>query len=299
MHIPDGFLTTPVWLGLDAAAAVAAGVVCRRAERGMDQGAAPRWGVLGAFVFAAQMINFPVAAGASSHLVGGALLTAALGPVAASLVLIAILAIQALVFQDGGLLALGANVTNMALAGVLAAWVPLRYLPGKAGLFLAGAASVFTASSLAIAELRLSGVGMSPAVLRTALVVFLVSAVMEGLITAAVMGAIVRMNPDWSGAARPRGERRVLGVLGVAAVVLGSAGALLASSLPDGLEKLAENLGISGSAFALMSTPLTDYEWKWVSNPVLGKMAAGLAGIAIIYVACRLAGQFLVRGKTR
>lgn len=300
MHIPDGLLSTPVWLGLDVAAALAAGVVCRRAERGFEPGAAPRLGVLGAFIFAAQMINFPVAAGTSSHLLGGALLTAALGPMAASVVLMAILAIQALVFQDGGLLAFGANVTNMALAGVFAAWVPLRHLRGQSGLFLAGAASVFAASSLAIVELRLSGVTMSPAILRTALVVFLVSAVIEGLITAAVMGAISRANPDWAGARQqPARERRVLGVLGAAAVVLGSAGALLASSLPDGLEKLAENLGIAGRVRSLTASPLAEYQWNTVSSPALGRVLAGLTGLVIVYLACRLAGEWMVRRSYR
>ncbi len=295
MHIPDGFLATPVWLGLDVAAALAVGWVSRRAERGLDEGAVPRLGVLGAFVFAAQMINFPVAAGTSSHLIGGALLTAALGPSAAALVLTAILVIQALVFQDGGLLALGANVTNMALAGVLAASVPLRYMPGKAGLFLAGASSVFSASALAIVELRLSGVEMSAGVLRAALGVFVVSAVVEGVITAAVMSAIERLDPEWAGR-RVAGssDRRVLGVLGVAAVVLGSAGALLASSLPDGLERLATNLGIAGRASAAAG-PLADYQWQAVTNPGAGRVLAGLAGLGIIYVACRMIGHFMAR----
>ena len=294
MHIPDGFLATPVWLGLDVAAAMAVGVVSRRAERGLDEGAAPRLGVLGAFVFAAQMINFPVAAGTSSHLIGGALLTAALGPSAAALVLTAILTIQALVFQDGGLLALGANVTNMALVGVLAAAVPLRYMPGRAGLFLAGVSSVFSASALAIVELRLSGVEMSAGVLRAAVGVFFVSAVMEGLITVAVMSAIARLDPVWARRRTDGGERRVLGALGVAAVVLGSAGALLASSLPDGLEKLAANLGITGRVSATTG-PLADYQWQAMANPTAGKVMAGLAGLGIAYVACRALGRLRPR----
>lgn len=307
MHIPDGFLSMPVWLSLDVAAAGAATILARRAERGLDEGLAPRLGVLGAFVFAAQMINFPVAAGTSSHLIGGALLTAALGPAPASLVLIAILAVQALVFQDGGLLALGANVVNMALVGVLAAAIPLRSLAaGPAGsrrlsLFLAGAVSMFSASAMAIAELRLSGVTMSAGVLRTALGVFVISALMEGLITVAVFGAVETLNPSWAdrAATKPRaGEGRVLGLLGVAAVVLASAGALLASSLPDGLERFAEQLGIASQARGLVATPLADYEWQAVSDPIVRKVTAGLAGLTIIYVACRLASRLLARRRS-
>src|SRR3954452_10923055 len=127
MHIPDGFLSTPVWASLDLAAAPAAVLIARRARIGVDDGQAPLLGVMGAFVFAAQMINFPVGLGTSSHLVGGALLACLLGPGAAALVMTAILAIQAVVFQDGGILALGANLMNMAVAGVLAGYLPYHW----------------------------------------------------------------------------------------------------------------------------------------------------------------------------
>ncbi|MCC6539352.1 MAG: energy-coupling factor ABC transporter permease [Bryobacterales bacterium] len=301
MHIPDGFLATPVWLGLDVLAAPAAGWLARRAERGLHEGLAPRLGVLGAVVFAAQMINFPVAAGTSSHLIGSALLAATVGPAAAALVMTAILAIQALVFQDGGLLALGANVTNMALAGVLAASIPLRYWPGRAGLFLAGAASVFTASSLAIVELRLSGVAMSAALLQGAVAVFAISALLEGLITLAVAEALERLQPGWTHARRLPGpqENRLLAALGAVAVVLASAGALLASSLPDGLEKFAENLGIAERAHGLLPTPLADYEWQGAPHPVAGKVAAGLAGLVLIYAASRAIARLFAAGGGR
>ena len=129
MHIPDGFLATPVWATLDVAAAPAVGYLARRAQQGLEQSKVPLLGVMGAFVFAAQMINFPVGMGTSGHLVGAALLAYTLGPAAAGVVLTAILAVQALVFQDGGVLALGANVINMAIAGMLAGYLPM-YLWG-------------------------------------------------------------------------------------------------------------------------------------------------------------------------
>ena len=126
MHIPDGFLSTPVWATLDVVSAPAVAWVARRAQRDTQDHRIPLLGVMGAFVFAAQMVNFPVGPGTSGHLVGGALLTVVLGPAAASLVLTAILVLQALIFQDGGVLALGANVFNMALVGVAAAYLPYR-----------------------------------------------------------------------------------------------------------------------------------------------------------------------------
>src|SRR5213595_2197130 len=127
MHIPDGFLTTPVCAGLDAAAVPAAGYIVRRAERELEEKKLPLLGVMGAFVFAAQMINFPVGGATSGHLVGSALLSYTLGPAAAGVVMIAILAIQSLVFQDGGILALEANVFNMAIAGVIAGYLPYYF----------------------------------------------------------------------------------------------------------------------------------------------------------------------------
>src|SRR5579862_6598248 len=126
MHIPDNFLSPPVWATLDVVSAAGFGVIARHAGRHMEDSRIPLLGVMGAFVFAAQMINFPVGLGTSAHLLGGTLLAIALGPAPAALVMTAILVLQALIFQDGGVLALGANVFNMALAGVAAGHLPYR-----------------------------------------------------------------------------------------------------------------------------------------------------------------------------
>src|ERR1700732_3170733 len=126
MHIPDNFLSTPVWATLDAVSVPALGLMVRRAGREWEDTSIPLLGVMGAFVFAAQMINFPVGIGTSGHLVGGALLAFTLGAAPAVLVMTAIIAMQAFVFQDGGVLALGANVFNMAIAGVLTGYLPFK-----------------------------------------------------------------------------------------------------------------------------------------------------------------------------
>src|SRR6266567_107890 len=142
MHIPDGFLKAEVWGAMDIVAAPAVAYLARRAQREFDHHKVPMMGVMGAFIFAAQMINFPVGNGTSGHLVGGALLSFTLGPAAASIVMTAILATQALVFQDGGVLALGANIFNMAFMGVLAGYLPYALLRGrKAGVFIGGTLS--------------------------------------------------------------------------------------------------------------------------------------------------------------
>src|SRR4051812_33949813 len=174
MHIPDGFLSTPVWATLDVVSAPAVAWVARRAQRDTQDHRIPLLGVMGAFVFAAQMVNFPVGPGTSGHLVGGALLAIVLGPAAASLVLTAILVLQALIFKDGGVLALGANIFNMALAGVAAGYLAHR-IWGQGGrrssgaIFAAGALSVMTSALLALGQLLISGVPMPGGVLWASL----------------------------------------------------------------------------------------------------------------------------------
>ncbi len=300
MHIPDGFLSTPVWAGLAAVSAPAVGVLARKAQSGLDESRVPLMGVMGAFVFAAQMINFPVGIGASGHLLGGALLAITLGPAPAAIVLTAILAIQALVFQDGGLLALGANVFNMALAGVLAAWLPYRLLAGtrarRLGIFLAGFLSVFVSACFCLGQLALSGVHMPGHVLAVAVAVFSVTAALEGAITVAVAAALERVQPGWRREA-PQPGRRLLILVGLAAFLLASAGFFLASALPDGLERVAGLVGLQGREQTLFVSPFPDYEALVIANPWLRNAAAGLAGLLLTLLVCLLAGRWISRWR--
>lgn len=295
MHIPDGFLTTPVW---GAAAALSLSGVAwsaRKSEQALEAGQAPLMGVMGAFVFAAQMINFPVGLGTSGHLLGGALLAVTLGPAAGVLVMTAILIVQALLFQDGGVLALGANIFNMAIAGVLVGYLPYYYWGAtpyrRAAIFLGGFLSVFASACLAMSQLLLSGVRMPAAVAWISLALFAVTAAVEGAITLAVAGAIERLNPNWIQA--PRNTPRLgAGVVLAAAVFLAGVGALFASSLPDGLEKLAERTGIAGRARNLLQTPLSDYELHFLGPQWLGKVLAGLLGLLAVYGVCLLIARW-------
>jgi cobalt/nickel transport system permease protein len=300
MHIPDGFLSTPVWAGLAAVSAPSVGILARRAQAGLEESRVPLMGVMGAFVFAAQMINFPVGVGASGHLVGGALLAIALGPAAAVIVMTAILAIQALVFQDGGLLALGANVFNMALAGVLAGYLPYHLLSGTrargAGVFLGGFLSVFVSACLCLGQLALSGVPMPGQVLVLAVGVFTITAALEGAITLAVVGALEKLHPNWRRES-PREGRGFLALLGLAALLLASAGFFLASALPDGLERVAGLVGLEGKEQSIFSSPLPDYEALMLSNPWLRSAGAGLVGVGLTLVTCLLLGRGIVRWR--
>lgn len=299
MHIPDGFLATPVWAALDVAALPAAGFLARRAQRGLEQSQVPLLGVMGAFVFAAQMINFPVGLGTSGHLVGAALLAYTLGPAAASVTLIAILAVQALIFQDGGILSLGANVVNMALAGVLAGYLPFHLWGSgrwrKQAIFFGGLFSVMVSAALALGELLLSGVPMPAAALRISLGLFLVSGLLEGAITLAVMRALETIQPDFI--RRPGSNARVLGWIGMAAVLLALGGVLIASAYPDGIWKLAGDIGIATRARSLVAAPLADYQVTLFGSAWLRKAAAGLAGVCLIYGACLVGGRLLARQR--
>jgi cobalt/nickel transport system permease protein len=200
MHIPDGFLATPVWAALDLAAIPAVGYFVRRTQAGFDESRVPLLGVMGAFVFAAQMINFPVGVGTSGHLVGGTLLALTLGPAAATVVMTAILTVQALVFQDGGITALGANVLNMAIAGVWLGYLPCKLAGGgtrRAAVFAGGWLAVFAGALLATIELSLSHVAPDRPLFASMLGIHAVTGLIEGAITVAALEAIGRLSPKF------------------------------------------------------------------------------------------------------
>jgi cobalt/nickel transport system permease protein len=296
MHIPDGFLSTPVWAALDVVSLPAVGWLARRARSTETESRAPLLGVLGAFVFAAQMINFPIAPGTSAHLLGGALLSCTVGPAAAVVVMTAVLVIQSLVFQDGGLLALGANIFNLAIVGCLSGYVPFMLLGGRArglGVFLGGALSVFASGLLALGELAVSGVPIARPVAAVSITFFAVSAVLEGAITVAVVRGISHMNPNW--VRRPEQSRGALLVLASAAVLLAAGAFTVASAHPDSLEKIAEAAGISSQAVTTLATPFTDYQIAGIPSELMARGAAGVAGIAFVYAACIAAVRVLRR----
>jgi cobalt/nickel transport system permease protein len=270
----------PVWGTMDAIALPSIAYLARRAQRGFDHHRIPLMGVMGAFIFAAQMINFPVGNGTSGHLVGGALLAFTLGPAAASIVMTAILATQALVFQDGGILALGANVFNMAIAGVLAGYLPYALLRGrKSGIFLGGMISLAVSAGLALAELMRSGVPMPPAVLGISIGLFGISAVIEGIITLAVVQALERIQPGFLQRPHAIGGHGAW-VLGAVAATLAGLGAFIASTQPDGIQRL------------IASQTVT-----WLATP-LAKSFAGFFGLLVVYLVCAGVSRALEREGT-
>ncbi len=298
MHIPDGFLSPAVWATLDAAALPAVGWTARRAQRETDERSIPLMGVMGAFVFAAQMINFPVGLGTSGHLVGGALLSIALGPAAATVVMTAILLVQAFVFQDGGIMALGANIFNMALAGILAGYFPYRLLSRKfaaTAAFLAGFLSLLTSALLALSELYLSGIRMPTRIFWISLALFFASGLIEGAITVVAVRAIGRLNPLWIRDPRTS-DSRAWFILATAAIVLVVFGVLAASTAPDGIQHLASQLGLAEQTH--VHAPLADYNLPGSEDPWLRRSGAGLAGMFLIFAACALTGRVFSRQRS-
>lgn len=205
MHVPDGFLNTGTSVVTWVASAGGVGYAVRRVSKALGERQVPLMGVTGAFIFAAQMMNFTVAGGTSGHLVGGALAAILLGPWAAMLVLTSVLAVQALLFQDGGLLALGANIFNMAIVGVLVGWLVyagLRRLLGEktwatmvAG-FAAAWLSVVISSLVAAVELGISGTSAWVVVVPAMGSVHALIGIGEGLITVATLGFLRVTRPD-------------------------------------------------------------------------------------------------------
>ncbi|MFZ5651030.1 MAG: energy-coupling factor ABC transporter permease [Bacillota bacterium] len=201
MHIPDGFLDAKTWISTAALSAGAIGYSIKKSREELDERQVPKLGIMAAFIFAAQMVNFPVAGGTSGHLLGAALATILLGPWNACLIISAVLVVQCLGFQDGGITALGGNIFNMALFGVIAAYLVYnifsRVLKNPAGrsisIFLAAWASVFVASTLAAIELAVSGTVPFSVVFPAMAVWHALIGIGEGIITVVVVNFLEKL----------------------------------------------------------------------------------------------------------
>jgi cobalt/nickel transport system permease protein len=205
MHIPDGFLSAEVAAACAVPAAGAVGYGLRRASRELDERRVPLLGVTAAFVFAAQMLNFPVAGGTSGHFLGAALAAILLGPWLACVVMSVVLVTQSLVFADGGVTALGANVLNMGVIGALLVgglMVAARAaLPRTRGALLAVSAigawlAVMAGAAAASVELAVSGTVPLGTVLPAMLGVHALIGIGEGVITAAAVSAVLASRSD-------------------------------------------------------------------------------------------------------
>ncbi|MFE2600684.1 energy-coupling factor ABC transporter permease [Streptomyces sp. NPDC059396] len=284
MHVPDGFIDVPVSVATGVVAAGAVAVSLRGARRELDERTAPLAGLVAAFIFAVQMLNFPVAAGTSGHLLGGALAAILVGPYTGVLCISVVLLMQGILFADGGLTALGVNITDMAVVTTVVAYALFRglvkVLPRTrrsvtVSSFVAALVSVPAAALAFTALYAIGGTTDVPLgqVLTAMVGVHVLIGIGEAAITALTVGAVIAVRPDLvygarglsaplklrvggelvdaapaapaPVAARSGGSPRTLWATGlVTALVLAGFVSFYASASPDGLEKVAADHGI-------------------------------------------------------
>jgi cobalt/nickel transport system permease protein len=292
MHIPDGFISVPVAAATGAISVATLGIALGRSQAAFGNRRAPILGLTTAFIFAAQMINFPVAGGTSGHLLGGTLAAIVLGsPWGGTLSIATVLIIQAVLFADGGITALGVNILNMAVISVWVGWVLTqtlhrllgglqKRLPLAAGI-AAGVSVVVAAIACAI-ELALSGTAPITVVLPAMTGTHILIGIGEGLITGGVLTYLAQARPD----ILPGEQQKFRGWLVPVVSIFLVAGvlSLFASAWPDGLEKVAENLDFMKLAEQVrvpVPTPLANYEIKGLGT--IGTSIAGLVGAVVCF----------------
>ncbi len=305
MHIPDGFLSVGVSLVLWAVAIVVVGYALKRVNADVGERQVPLMGVLAACIFAGQMLNFSVTGGTSGHLMGAAIATILLGPWAGIVVLTCVVGVQALIFQDGGLLALGANIVNMGIIGVAVAYFAhrtLQKLLGKwsGGLFVSGFISgwlsIVVAAAACALQLALSGASPANIAVPAMVGIHALIGVGEGLITAGALAFLKVARRDLVEVPQAQfvgGKAVWVGglVIAVALAIFSP----LASAHPDGLEWVAEQRGFLDLARDPLYEIIPDYVLPGISNEKLATIFAGVIGALIVFAAA--AGVAYARSK--
>ena len=313
MHIPDGFLDAKTAGATAVLSFIGLGTSLRHASRHLPTRKIPLIGLAAAFVFAAQMLNFPVAGGTSGHLLGATLAAVLLGPSAAVIVMSTVLIVQALLFADGGILSLGANVFNMAIVGPLTGYGVYRLLRvvfrSEYGRLVAVSVASWFSTVLAAVfcagELAWSGTAAWKAVFPAMAVMHMATGLGEAAITMLVIASIARARPELLQDTIPAAtvEERSAGfvLLGLLVIGLLLLVAPHASELPDGLEKVASSLGFEQRAQAdpSLPAPLEEYKLPGTDSGAGGTVVAGLIGaVAVLALSLLLARVLAPRNVT-
>lgn len=302
MHIPDGFLSAKVAAGYGALSLLGVAAACKRLRTSRKRNQQALLGVSAAFLFAAQMVSFPVAAGTSGHLVGAVLAVALLGLPSALVVMTSVLLVQCFVFGDGGVLALGANVFNMGLVSCVVGACLYRLASGRnpthtrriASVAFAAWCATFAAAASGAEQLALSGAASWSVVAPLALGVHALIGIGEAVITALILGAVLRVQPTLiePGADAPRQGSIVwasLGLVVVAVLLL----APLSSVAPDGLARVLQQLGVDGRQTVNLGAPLPEYRVPGFGSGALATLFAGCVGAALLFGLCWLLARAL------
>jgi cobalt/nickel transport system permease protein len=309
MHIPDGLLSAPVCAASAVLSAGAVGAAGARSRALIGTRAIVWMGVTAAFLFAAQMINFPVASGTSGHLIGGVLAAALLGPSAAAIVMTSVLIVQCFLFADGGAVALGANVLNMGLVQPVVGFVVYRAIGARArsggarqlvAIAFGSWVATVVAAAVCAGELALSGVVRPGPALAAMLGVHAVIGLGEAGIAALVLATILRLQPELAELSRRQargGHVAASAALGLA-VCLGLAFFVspFACRWPDGLEHAVEHLGVRPSQMRFDNAALLP-DALGGAGALSVSLAAG-AGTALAFFLCVVVGLCLApRGR--
>lgn len=293
MHIPDGFLSSLVSIVLWILSIGIIAYALRRVGQDLGERQIPLMGVLAAAIFAGQMLNFTVAGGTSGHLMGAALATILLGPWAAIIVMTTVVGIQALIFQDGGLLALGANIFNMGIVGVAVAYFVYKSIQKLArgqkwgifvGGFLAAWASIVVAALAVALQLALSGTSPANIAVPAMGSIHMLIGIGEGLITLGALAFLYAARRDLleAGKTVPKGSAAVW-VGGLVIALLLAILSPLASAYPDGLEWVAEQKGFLDAAQEPLYEIIPDYVFPGIPNEALATILAGVFGTLIVF----------------
>jgi cobalt/nickel transport system permease protein len=269
---------------------VAVGIAISKTNKSLGEKQVPLMGIMAAFIFAAQMLNFPVAGGTSGHFLGGALAAIVLGPWAGILVMTAVVAVQGLLFQDGGLLVMGANIFNMGILTAMIGFGLYRIVSGSANktvkLAVAGAAawlSTVAAALLTSLQLWISGTSSLQIVIPAMLGVHVLIGIGEALITIAALAFIMQARPDLLEAEKVaeqggRGWVAAGVIVSLIAVLLSP----LASGDPDGLERVAEDMGFLEAGLDAPYQILPDYTIPFLGETALSTIVAGVVGALVV-----------------
>jgi cobalt/nickel transport system permease protein len=306
LHIPDGFLSTRVAILFWVISILVIGIALKRVGKDLGERQMPLMGVLAAAIFAGQMLNFTVAGGTSGHLLGATLATVLLGPWAAIIVMTTVASIQALIFQDGGLLALGTNLFNMAVIGVMVSYFTYtsfqKLARGKSwGVFAGGSLAAWLSIVIAALatglELALSGTSPANIAIPAMGGIHMLIGLGEGLITFGALAFLYRSRRDLfeTSETAPAGSK-VIWLGGLAFALLLAILSPLASANPDGLEWVAGQKGFLEAARAPLFNILPEYVFPGISNANLATILAGILGALLVF-GVALGVAYLRRGQ--
>jgi cobalt/nickel transport system permease protein len=305
LHIPESFLSLTVALVFWAITALAVGIAISKTNKSLGEKQVPLMGVMAAFIFAAQMLNFPVALGTSGHFLGGALAAIVLGPWAGILVMTSVIAVQALLFQDGGLTVMGANIFNMGILTAMIGFGLYRSVSGRSKgvrLTVAGIAawlSTVAAALFTALQLWLSGTSQLQLIILPILGVHVLIGIGEALMTVTALAFIELMRPDLitqKGTAEKGGRGWVVvgAVMSLVAVLLSP----FASANPDGLIRVAQDMGFFAQGQSAPYQILPGYAIPFLGQTPLSKIVAGAIGALVVVGVVIVIGQGLRKRKS-